>query len=88
MNSICPGLDPCVTVTRSEDATLAPNGHVYTLYFDSSSGARRDVNDPGVDGLEADASHLDCSAFDAAGGEKLVIDAVLQGKSSAKYSHW
>ncbi|KAL7554975.1 hypothetical protein ACHAWF_018557 [Thalassiosira exigua] len=86
MSSICPGLDPCVTVTRSEDPVLAPNGYVHAVYFDSSSAARKDVADPGVDGLQADTAHSDCTAFDFGGGEQIVIDALAQGKSSAEFS--
>ena len=86
LNSICPGVDPCVTVTRSEDPILAPNGHVYTLYFDSSTVARKNVGDPGVNGLQADISHVDCTAFDFSGGEQVVIDSLLQGKTSAEFS--
>jgi len=48
--------------------------------------SRKDMNDPGVGGLEADTSHLDCTAFDFSGGEKIVIDTLLQGKSSAEFS--
>ena len=78
LTSLCPGPDRCVTVTRHEDSVLAPNGHVYHLYFDSSLGD--------VPLLGADASHVDCSAFDDAGGEKVVMDTLSQGKSAAKFS--
>jgi len=84
--SLCSGLDPCVTVTRSEDSVLAPNGHVFLLYYDSSSAARRDIADPGVSGLQADTSHADCSEFNSLGGETVVIDFISKGTSSAEYS--
>lgn len=32
------GLD--VTVTRREDATFAPNGYIYNVYFDGTAQAR------------------------------------------------
>jgi len=80
LSSLCLGND-CVTVTRSQDSVLAPNGHVYTLYFDSSVVARQNINE-----LVVDANHLDCIAFDLAGGEKVVISTILQGDSSAQYS--
>lgn len=86
LNSICHGSENCVTVTRAEDPVQAPNGHVYTFYFDSSSVARRDIGDPGVDGLQADTTHLDCTPFDALGGEKIVILGVSQGSSAAEFS--
>ncbi len=76
--SFCPGLDPCVTVTQSEDSALAPNGHVYTVYFDSSLVARQDISDPGVNGLEADTSHSDCTGFSGVDGEKVVIGTLVQ----------
>ncbi|KAL9190302.1 hypothetical protein ACHAXT_007513 [Thalassiosira profunda] len=81
LSSLCPGFDACVTVTRSQDASLAPNGFVYTLYFDSSSVARKDI-----DGLLADALHVDCTAFDSADGEHVLIETLQQGHSSAEYS--
>ncbi|KAL7542723.1 hypothetical protein ACHAXR_012023, partial [Thalassiosira sp. AJA248-18] len=86
LNSFCPGLDPCVTVTRNEDPVLAPNGYVYTLYFDSAMVARKDIGDPGVDGLQVDSSHLECSAFDFSGGEKILMDTLFQGVTSAEFS--
>ena len=86
LNSMCPGLEPCVTVTRREDSVMAPNGHVYILHYDSSTVARKDIEDPGIDGLEADVSNSDCSAFDSSGGERIVIDVISQGKSSAEFS--
>ena len=69
LSSICSGIDPCVTVTGQKYSVRAPNGHIYTLYFDLSSAARNDINDPGPNGLEVDTSHPDCNAFDSSGGE-------------------
>ena len=31
--SLCPGVEPCATVTRSEDLILAPNGFLYKIYL-------------------------------------------------------
>ena len=54
------------------------------IYFDSSSTARTDVNDPGVNGLEVDASHSDCpNNFESAAGERVSIEIVTQGQASA-----
>jgi len=80
LSSLCPvGLDHCVTVTRNEDSVLAPNGHVYLVYFGPSLAD--------VDELVADTSHVDCTtAFDSAGGEQVVIDTIVEGKSSAGFS--
>eukprot|EP00970_Alexandrium_tamarense_P009994 scaffold1976_cov187-Alexandrium_tamarense.AAC.23 len=87
LTTLCPGFDSCVTVTRRTDSVQAPNGHVYTVYFDSSSVARKDINDPGVNGLVADASHSDCNAFDASGGERIVINTLVQGTVSSDYTN-
>ena len=86
LSSLCPGLQPCVTVTRRKDSVLAPNGYFYNVYFDSSSVARRDIVDPAFGGLQADTSHSDCFAFDASGGEKVLIHINSQGTSSAEFS--
>ena len=75
LTSICSGLDPCVTVTRRLDSVLAPNGHVYTMYFSST-----------VDGLVADTTHVECNAFDVPGGETVVVSTLSQGKDGAEYS--
>ncbi|KAL7440180.1 hypothetical protein ACHAXH_004154 [Discostella pseudostelligera] len=86
LSSICSGPEPCVTVSRSEDPAHAPNGYVYTLYFDSSSVARKDIGDTGIDGLQADTANLDCVPFDSLRGEKIVFHSTSQGMSSADFS--
>jgi len=88
ISSICPlSSVPCVTVTRREDALLAPNGFVYTLYFDSATAANRDMNDSGIEGgLEAHTSHSDCVAFDSAGGEQIAITTLQQGSTSQHFT--
>ncbi len=86
LSSICHGPEHCVTVTRSEDPVQAPNGYAYTLYFDSSSKSRKDISDPGIDGLHADTSHVDCTPFNVLGGEKIVFLSASQGRSAADFS--
>lgn len=88
ISSICTtATGPCVTVTRREDALLAPNGFVYTLYFDSESAANRDIFDSAIEnGLEAYTSHSDCVAFDSVGGEQIVITTLRQGSSSQHFT--
>ena len=88
ITSICPSAsDSCVTVTRRQDAILAPNGFVYKIYFDSGVLANSDITDPGIEGgLEAHTSHPDCVAFDAVGGEQVAITTLLQGSLSQHFT--
>ena len=87
LSSICPGPGNCIAVTRDEDSAQAPNRHVYTLYFDSSSVARSDIDNPGIDGLQADTlPHADCTTFDSSGGEKIFIKSVSQDKKAPEFS--
>ena len=67
------GLD--VTVTRREDATFAPNGYIYNVYFDGASEDATDVP-------QLVASDGGCTAFDASSGESVTVATVTQGTTA------
>lgn len=68
------GLD--ATVTRREDATFAPNGYIYNVYFD---GAKEDATD--VPELAADGVSCAGAEFDAP-DETVGVTTVTQGTTA------
>ena len=60
--------NPCVTVTKSQDASKAPNGFVYKIYY------HRDFDSTSP--LVLDTSAVGCDAFDAASGEQGILENV------------
>lgn len=64
-----PGLD--VTVTRREDATFAPNGYIYNVYFD---GANEDATDVPQLSAESDSCTVNFGT-----GETVDVDTITNG---------
>lgn len=66
------GLD--VTVTRREDATFAPNGYIYNVYFDG-------VNEDATDVPDLVASDTGCTVFNSP-AETVDVTTVTQGTTA------
>ena len=75
---LCSGQDSCVTVTKSVDQVVAPNGVIFHLYFDGTN--------PDVNGLTMDAINSDCSPFSLADRERIEIETILQGQTSVPFT--
>ena len=98
LNPLCSEANTCVTVTRQRDSLRAPNGHLYTVYFDSASTTRSAINNPILNGLQVDATHPDCNMFDSSAGETVYMEVDTQGQTSLGFhanqvpfqqqSHW
>lgn len=86
LNNLCPGSDACVTVTKSIDSAVAPNGFIYNIYFNGEHVARTNIADPGISGLIVDVSHVDCVAFDNVGGETVELRSLKQGSLLEAFS--
>lgn len=71
------GLD--VTVTRREDATFAPNGYIYNVYFDSANEDATDVLQLSADGASAICDSND--QFDDP-SETVEVDTVTPGTTA------
>ena len=67
------GITDGVTVTRREDAVEAPNGYVYTVYFDGFVGVRA------APVISANSSNCTGAAFAENQGEGVTVSVVAQG---------
>lgn len=75
-----------MTITRREDATFAPNGYIYNIYFDGENEDATDVPDPGeTGGLAATDYNDDCEAV-AVAESVVVLATVTQGSTSGGVS--
>ena len=59
--------DPCATVTRSQNASNAPNGFVHTIYFQGIAG---------IFPFTIDTADPECDAFDTVSGEQGLLEYV------------
>ena len=75
--SLCHGLDECVTVTKTLDAIVAPNGFVYSLFF---------AGDINPIALELSDSEIDCTPFSVEGGESVILESIAYNEFSGAYS--
>ena len=82
LTSLCSGIDTCVTVTRQTNSLRAPNGHLYTVYFDSALAADTVINDSVGSGFAVDATHPACNMFDSSAGERVFMEISIQGQTS------
>ncbi|CAN0108680.1 unnamed protein product, partial [Heterosigma akashiwo] len=78
---ILENLELSATVTRGTDDTDAPNGYVYTIYFDAQEGGRG-VGDPGTSaGLNV--SYAGCStSFETSNGETVVLETLAEARTT------
>ena len=82
LSTLCPSNMECVTVTKSLDAVEAPNGFLYTLYFNGDAATlNKDLLE-----LVVDATHVDCTAFSAIDGESVEITTVRDGSTSMQFT--
>ena len=77
LGGLCNGLDDCVTVTKSSDPLLAPNGFVYSIFFTA------DINPVG---LEIQDSDMSCIPFSDVGGESIILESIMYSELSGAFS--
>lgn len=71
------GISNSVTVTRREDAVEAPNGYVYTVYFDGLVGVRA------APMIKVNTSNCTGVAFSDHDGERVEVDVLAKGAGVA-----
>lgn len=78
------GNNHCVTVTRTVDPVQAPNGFVFTIYFNGEAMAAANRGD--VPELTIDTANSDCTPFIPAGGESAEVKTMRNGSASMAYT--
>ena len=73
----------CVTVTKSIDPVQAPNGFVFTIYFNGEATLSKEGDVPE---LIVDTAHSDCTPFTAAGGESAEVSTIRNGSTSMAFT--
>uniref|UniRef100_A0A7S4I964 Fibronectin type-III domain-containing protein n=1 Tax=Odontella aurita TaxID=265563 RepID=A0A7S4I964_9STRA len=82
LTQLCPSQpNSCVSVTRSTDAILAPNGFVFSVYFHGEAVSNKDVSE-----LLADTTSGDCVPFSLPDGETALVETVSQGRESLQFT--
>ena len=78
------GNNHCVTVTRAVDPVQAPNGFIFTIYFNGEAMAATNRGD--VPELTIDTANSDCTPFIPAGGESAEVKTIRNGSASMAYT--
>lgn len=86
ISTLCPEEDSCVSVTRSLDASIAPNGFLFTLHFKYGSLANKNIPDPYEGGFEGNLQDLECTPFSYEDGEFLDLSTIVQGRTTEMFS--
>lgn len=69
------GIIDCITVSKSHDSIIAPNGYVYTLYLQ-----------PALLNLTFNDTDVSCSPFNRSNGEMLVVETLREHNVSPSFS--
>ena len=75
----------CVTVTRREDAVVAPNGYIYSIYFTGESVKNLDIPQISLNFTSRPCNTTDgmeYREFNTGNGETVSIETEVQGYSS------
>ena len=77
----------CVTVTRRQDATHAPNGFIYNVYFDGAQFANVNVPELQVNfNRSNNCSGFESGWFDWEKGETVVVDTLNHGGAGVRFT--
>lgn len=74
---LCKDGSICVSVTKSSNPILAPNGYVFSIYFNSEI-----LKDKNLSKLSIDSIGSGCTPFSSNDGEVILIETVSQGRYS------